>query len=40
VGTDGKELEVDYGDYGDRGVRDYNDYGNDSNVDFEEGDGF
>ena len=26
VGTDGQELQVDYGDYGDRAVRDYDDY--------------
>lgn len=26
IGTNGQELEVDYGDYGDRAVRDYNDY--------------
>jgi hypothetical protein len=26
IGTDGQELQVDYGDYGDRAVRDYDDY--------------
>ena len=40
VGTNGVELEVDYGDYGDRAVRDYNDYTGTETIDFGEDDGF